>query len=59
MRSYGGTVMLNYSAQLTAEEARLVETPSIALDFLSVVHCLFTGPTLGSSSPVWHPYLKG
>jgi len=40
---------------LTAEEARLVKTPSIALDFLSMVHCLFTGTTFGSTSPVWHP----
>lgn len=41
--------------QLTAEEARLVKTPPVALDFLGMVHCLLAGTALGSTSPVRHP----
>lgn len=39
---------------LTADEASLVEAPCITLDLLCMVHCLLTGCTFGSSSPVWH-----
>ena len=40
--------------QLTAVEAGLVETPSIALDFFRVVDRLFAGTTFRSSAPVRH-----
>lgn len=37
-----------------AEEAGLVETPSVALDFFRVVDCLFAGSAFCSSTPVRH-----
>jgi hypothetical protein len=42
-------------ALLTADEAGLMEAPSVALDLLCVVRSLLTGRALGSSTPVWHP----
>lgn len=56
-RAVGIVSRLKGVAQLTAEEATLVKTPSIALDFLGMVDCLVTGTAFGSASPVWHPWI--
>lgn len=50
----GGRGALMLFTQLTAVETRLVEAPSIALDFFRVVDGLLTRSAFRSSAPVWH-----